>query len=227
MLNPHYKNMGNLYGSEFWTYLLPPRVGDEGAKAIMRHRLPMTAPEGGQARLLRCLPARPRLCRRCRAAGGRAGGGAGHSPSGLAAKQAKRQADEAAKPLSCLSRRRIDRNAPQFLRLRPLVPCRALSFRLPVGAFLDAASPGPSPRSRLENSRMSPTVLRKLPAILVVDDEVRSQEALRRTLEEDFEVLCASSADEAWKSSKKSSRSQPSALCFAISACRAPPAFSF
>ena len=44
---------------------------------------------------------------------------------------------------------------------------------------------------------MSPTVLRKLPAILVVDDEVRSQEALRRTLEEDFEVLCASGADEA------------------------------
>ncbi|MGB4065519.1 MAG: sigma-54 dependent transcriptional regulator [Azonexus sp.] len=38
--------------------------------------------------------------------------------------------------------------------------------------------------------------LRRLPAILVVDDEVRSQEALRRTLEEDFEVLCASSADE-------------------------------
>jgi two-component system, NtrC family, response regulator HupR/HoxA len=43
---------------------------------------------------------------------------------------------------------------------------------------------------------MSPTVLRKLPAILVIDDEVRSQEALRRTLEEDFEVLCASSANE-------------------------------
>src|SRR5574343_60850 len=38
--------------------------------------------------------------------------------------------------------------------------------------------------------------LRKLPAILVIDDEVRSQEALRRTLEEDFDVLCASCADE-------------------------------
>lgn len=38
--------------------------------------------------------------------------------------------------------------------------------------------------------------LRKLPAILVIDDEVRSQEALRRTLEEDFEVLCASGAAE-------------------------------
>ncbi len=41
---------------------------------------------------------------------------------------------------------------------------------------------------------MKDTVTRKLPAVLIVDDEVRSQEALRRTLEEDFEVFCASSA---------------------------------
>ena len=43
---------------------------------------------------------------------------------------------------------------------------------------------------------MNPNTLRRLPAVLVVDDEVRSQEALRRTLEEDFEVHCASSAAE-------------------------------
>lgn len=48
ILNPHYKNMGNLYGSEFWTYLLPPRVGAEGAATIMRHRLPMLAAEAVQ-----------------------------------------------------------------------------------------------------------------------------------------------------------------------------------
>jgi two-component system response regulator HupR/HoxA len=36
-----------------------------------------------------------------------------------------------------------------------------------------------------------------LPSVLVVDDEVRSQEALRRTLEEDFTVFTASSANEA------------------------------
>lgn len=41
---------------------------------------------------------------------------------------------------------------------------------------------------------MNSANLRKLPAILVVDDEVRSQEALRRTLEDDFEVFCAGSA---------------------------------
>ena len=43
---------------------------------------------------------------------------------------------------------------------------------------------------------MSQPALRRLPAVLVVDDEVRSQEALRRTLEEDFEVFCASGAEE-------------------------------
>jgi two-component system response regulator HupR/HoxA len=36
-----------------------------------------------------------------------------------------------------------------------------------------------------------------LPSVLVVDDEARSQDAIRRTLDEDFEVRCASSADEA------------------------------
>jgi putative two-component system hydrogenase maturation factor HypX/HoxX len=35
--------MGNLYGSEYWTYLLPRRVGEEGARRIMRDRLPLTA----------------------------------------------------------------------------------------------------------------------------------------------------------------------------------------
>ena len=41
--NPHYKNMGNLFGSEYWTYLLPRRVGAEGALGIMRNRQPLTA----------------------------------------------------------------------------------------------------------------------------------------------------------------------------------------
>jgi putative two-component system hydrogenase maturation factor HypX/HoxX len=45
VLNPHYRNMGNLYGSEYWTYLLPRRVGVERAHAIMSSRLPLGAPE--------------------------------------------------------------------------------------------------------------------------------------------------------------------------------------
>ena len=34
ILNPHYKGMGNLYGSEYWTYLLPRRVGEARAREI-------------------------------------------------------------------------------------------------------------------------------------------------------------------------------------------------
>jgi putative two-component system hydrogenase maturation factor HypX/HoxX len=48
VLNPHYKNMGNLYGSEYWTYLLPRRVGQRG-REIMENRLPLAA---GAARRL-------------------------------------------------------------------------------------------------------------------------------------------------------------------------------
>jgi putative two-component system hydrogenase maturation factor HypX/HoxX len=43
ILNPHYKSMGNLYGSEYWTYLLPRRVSAEAARGITQGRLPMNA----------------------------------------------------------------------------------------------------------------------------------------------------------------------------------------
>lgn len=43
VLSPHYRDMGNLYGSEYWTYLLPRRVGAARAAAIMRSRLPLGA----------------------------------------------------------------------------------------------------------------------------------------------------------------------------------------
>ncbi len=41
ILNPHYKDMGNLYGSEYWTYLLPRYAGADNAERIIRARLPM------------------------------------------------------------------------------------------------------------------------------------------------------------------------------------------
>jgi len=42
ILNPHYKSMGNLYGSEFWTYLLPKRIDAENTKRILESRLPIS-----------------------------------------------------------------------------------------------------------------------------------------------------------------------------------------
>ncbi|MFI6084584.1 hydrogenase maturation protein [Streptomyces sp. NPDC051217] len=42
VLNPHYRLMG-LYGSEYWTYTLPRRVGNEEAGRLTRRALPVTA----------------------------------------------------------------------------------------------------------------------------------------------------------------------------------------
>ena len=53
ILNPHYKSMG-LYGSEYWTYFLPKRVGSAMASyltesMLVRHR-------GGEGRVIKCEP---------------------------------------------------------------------------------------------------------------------------------------------------------------------------
>ncbi|PHS05151.1 MAG: hydrogenase maturation protein [Kordia sp.] len=44
ILNPHYKKMG-LFGSEYWTYLLPKRVGDNKAKELIEDCLPLDTQE--------------------------------------------------------------------------------------------------------------------------------------------------------------------------------------
>lgn len=101
MLNPHYKNMGNLHGSEYWSYLLPRRVGEEGARSIMRNRQPLTAQAAlssgfsdaclaGDVQAFRIDVAR-------RAAGIAA---APDLAARLTAKRERRAADEAAKPLA-------------------------------------------------------------------------------------------------------------------------------
>lgn len=100
VLNPHYKGMGNLYGSEYWTYLLPRRCGAERAQAVVEARLPMGTAEAERLGLIDCrfgrtvpefrklveemaeaLAADPALDER------------------LAAKRLSRAADEAEKPL--------------------------------------------------------------------------------------------------------------------------------
>jgi putative two-component system protein, hydrogenase maturation factor HypX/HoxX len=45
VLNPHYRSMGGLYGSEYWTYTLPRRVGDTKAAALMQECRPLGASE--------------------------------------------------------------------------------------------------------------------------------------------------------------------------------------
>jgi putative two-component system hydrogenase maturation factor HypX/HoxX len=52
ILNPHYKSMGNLYGSEYWTYLLPRRVNAIQANSLTQNRLPVSAQKAREIGLI-------------------------------------------------------------------------------------------------------------------------------------------------------------------------------
>lgn len=52
VLNPHYKNIGNLYGSEFWTYTLPKRVGREKGREVMERRMPISSEQAQKIGLI-------------------------------------------------------------------------------------------------------------------------------------------------------------------------------
>ncbi|EST19448.1 hydrogenase maturation protein [Streptomyces roseochromogenus] len=59
VLNPHYRRMG-LYGSEFWTYTLPRRVGPEQAHRLTTEALPVSAASAERLGLVdRLVPAAP------------------------------------------------------------------------------------------------------------------------------------------------------------------------
>ncbi|MFE2724921.1 hydrogenase maturation protein [Kitasatospora sp. NPDC059327] len=51
VLNPHYRLMG-LYGSEYWTYTLPRRVGAEQAELLTTRTLPVGAPRAARLGLV-------------------------------------------------------------------------------------------------------------------------------------------------------------------------------
>ena len=52
VLNPHYQGMGNLYGSEYWTYLLPKRVGGAKARELTKALLPISTSTAHQIGLI-------------------------------------------------------------------------------------------------------------------------------------------------------------------------------
>ncbi|MDE2388673.1 MAG: hydrogenase maturation protein, partial [Betaproteobacteria bacterium] len=52
ILNPHYKSMGNLYGSEYWTYLLPRRVNALEVNSLTQNRLPVSAQKAREIGLI-------------------------------------------------------------------------------------------------------------------------------------------------------------------------------
>ncbi|MFE6668603.1 hydrogenase maturation protein [Streptomyces sp. NPDC057697] len=60
VLNPHYRLMG-LYGSEYWTYTLPRRVGAAAADRLMRDALPVGSTAAhGLGLIDRVIPCAPR-----------------------------------------------------------------------------------------------------------------------------------------------------------------------
>jgi len=115
ILNPHYKDMGNLYGSEYWTYLLPKRVGDERAQRITQGRLPMGSVEAFELGLVdayfeqgmdECVAALEQKAEQLAANPALA--------AMLAAKSRRRAEDEAEKPLRQFRQEELSRMQRNF-----------------------------------------------------------------------------------------------------------------
>lgn len=120
VLNPHYKNMGNLYGSEYWTYLLPRRLGEAGARELMAGRLPLRAADAQRLGLIDACDDGPReghenrVIERALALAG----SYNHSEQ-VAAKQARRAADEAHCPLARYREQELARMHRNFYGFDP------------------------------------------------------------------------------------------------------------
>jgi len=120
LLNPHYKNMGNLYGSEYWTYLLPRRVGIEAAQAIMRDRQPMSARRALEIGLTdACVTGDSAVFRREALQGAAALAAAPGLEDRLAAKRETRLHDEAAKPLAAYREEELTQMRRNFYGFDP------------------------------------------------------------------------------------------------------------
>ena len=120
LLNPHYKNMGNLYGSEYWTYLLPRRVGMEAAQAIMRDRQPMTAQRGLQTGFIdACLDGELPVFRAEVAERAAALAAGSDLAQRLATKRESRQRDETVKPLAVYREEELTQMGRNFYGFDP------------------------------------------------------------------------------------------------------------
>ncbi len=120
VLNPHYKGMGNLYGSEYWTYLLPKRTTKEQALRILEARLPMGAAEALDLGLADAVLSKDMASFAQEALGCAAAMAAGDGfLEKLAAKRQSRADDEAAKPLSAYRAEELERMRLNFYGFDP------------------------------------------------------------------------------------------------------------
>ena len=140
VLNPHYKNMGNLYGSEYWTYLLPRRLKAGTVADVMGRRLPMSASQAAQSGLIDAVfgddvhefvgLVRERA---------RSLAGSGELPALLRTKQARRLADEAQKPLQAYRDEELARMHRNFFGFDP-------SYHIARSNFVHRVAPSWTPR---------------------------------------------------------------------------------
>ncbi|MFO1099835.1 MAG: enoyl-CoA hydratase-related protein [Xanthobacteraceae bacterium] len=132
--NPHYKDMGNLYGSEYWTYLLPRLVGRENAQRLTELRWPIGIAEAERLGLAqRRLPAgRDAACAEIKRLAGALVDASGFAER-LATKQARRRADEAAWPLQTYREAELDRMRRNFFGFDPSYHVARYNFIRKIG----------------------------------------------------------------------------------------------
>ncbi|MDO6965956.1 enoyl-CoA hydratase-related protein [Rhizobium alvei] len=120
ILNPHYKDMGNLYGSEYWTYLLPARIGAERAGIVTQARLPMGIDEAIELGLAtRRLPGIIVAADRDLLQAATELAASGEIAERIAAKRARRARDEAEKPLAAYREEELKRMRRNFYGFDP------------------------------------------------------------------------------------------------------------
>ena len=149
LLNPHYRKMG-LYGSEYWTYVLPQRVGEEQADRLTTHCEPITAADAAELGLVDHLAGADRAEFAAAVLDYATELAAGGKPL-LARKRAGREADEHRRPLETYRVRELAEMSHDIFDDRH-------GFAHARHAFLTGQPTGPGePRSpRLPAPRLAP-----------------------------------------------------------------------
>ncbi|GCB52308.1 hydrogenase maturation protein [Streptomyces sp. NL15-2K] len=144
VLNPHYRRMG-LYGSEYWTYTLPRRVGSETAQRLTTEALPVSAATAARIGLVDRLVPAP--AREFAAEVERMAAALAADPDlgrRIAAKAAARRTDEARRPLAEYRRAELARMRAIFFD--PHAPYHALRSafvrKLPHGSARPLSTAG-------------------------------------------------------------------------------------
>ncbi len=150
VLNLHYKNMGNLYGSEYWTYLLPRRL-QRGTTAadVMNRRLPMSASAAAELGLVDAVfgDSAQEFVSLVRARAALLAASA-QLPDLLRAKRQQREADEARKPLAAYRDEELQRMRRNFYGFDP-------SYHIARSNFVRHVAPSWTPRHLCLHRRLN------------------------------------------------------------------------